>query len=500
MIRTALLLLLVSGIYPTLAGTVTGRLFCDSNGNGRFDRRERLLSGVGVSDGDTIVWSDRKGRYRIEAQPGAMLFPILPDGYAAAPTGIQNACRRFVPASSELDFALYPTARPQSFRIAAVGDIQIDNDEELEFASRTVLSEIASREDIDLVIHLGDLVNDKPHLLKPAAAAIGALPQPVWTVAGNHDLDTEVKPRRGATFRSEIGTDVAVLFRGQCCIVLLNNVEMASEGLPDPQLRFLSQIIGRCPKETLLVLCQHIPMAAVKNREAVFDLLEGRRTLILSAHYHTVFRREWSSTVSELSVGASCGSWWTGERDMWGIPAAIQQCGTPRGYFLLDVDKAGYTFRFKGAGMDDRIGTDLWIGGESASDAEVELLSHEPRGQMMLNIYGGGETTTAEYSADGTTWLPMAPARKVAPAVARTIHMNKHGGYPTRFSRRTPLRKRGRSPHLWEARLPDSLLQTGLLLHFRITDTKGLAPLRFRRAVNLPSATDEDLPAQSEKD
>lgn len=490
----------MGGIFPAFAGTVTGRLFCDSNGNGRFDRGERVLSGIGISDGDTIVWSDRKGRYRLEARPGTMLFPILPDGYATSQTGVQNTGRHFVPAvSEEIDFALYPTARARSFRIAAVGDIQIDNDEQLEFARRTVLSEIASREDIDLVIHMGDLVNDKPYLLKPAVAAIDALPQPVWTVAGNHDLDTRVKPRRSTTFRDEAGTDVAALFRGECCIVLLNNVEMAAEGLPDSQLRFLRQIIGRCPKETLLVLCQHVPMVGVKNREAIFGLLEGRRMLILSAHAHTVFRREWTEEISEVSVGASCGSWWTGERDFRGIPVALQQCGTPRGYFLFDFVKAGYTFRFKGVGMDEGIGSDLWIGGESAPDAEVEQLALEPRGQMILNIYGGGETTLAEYSSDGKTWQSMNRVKKLAPAVARTIYMNKRGGYPTRFSRCLPLRRGGMSPHLWEARLPDSLLRNDLLLHFRISDTKGLAPLRFRRAVNLRSDTTEYSSAQSLK-
>ena len=96
--RISFLLLLLCSVFPTSAGNITGRLFCDSNGNGRFDRGERVLSGVGVSDGDTIVWSDRKGRYRLEARPGTMLFPVLPDGYATAPASVQNPGRRFVPA------------------------------------------------------------------------------------------------------------------------------------------------------------------------------------------------------------------------------------------------------------------------------------------------------------------------------------------------------------------------------------------------------------------
>lgn len=443
-----------------------------------------MLRDVGISDGDTIVWSDRNGCYQLSAAPGRVLFPILPDGYAVAAGGLQNRGGYLVEGSeTTVDFGLCPVESASEFRMAILGDIQVDTPEQLELARQTVISEVACRDDLAEVIHMGDLVNDDPSMLEVASGVLGALPQPVWTVAGNHDLDVGVKPRTGMEFRRRIGCDVAAFFRGECCFVLLNNVEAATDGLPEAQLRFLRQLVGKAPKRTLFVLCQHVPMAGVKNRDEIFSLLEGRRVLILSAHAHTVFRREWSDRVSELSVGASCGSWWTGECDPWGIPVALQQCGTPRGYFVFDFRGGEYLFRFKGVGMDDAVQSDVWIAGVDSTDRNIDPLNEEPTGRLIMNVYGGGETTSVEYSTDGVQWSVMNKTERVAPAVQRVIYMNRKGGYPTGFARRTPLRRGAASPHLWEAQLPDSLLSGNRTIYFRVTDTRGLAPFEFRRVV-----------------
>ena len=472
---------------PLLADGISGRVFRDENSNGRFDKGERLLRGVGISDGDTIVWSDRRGFYSLPARSGSVVFPILPDGYAMAADGLQN--RGGVMAgevSATVDFGLCPVGPARDFRMAVLGDIQADTPGQLELARRTVLGEVASREDVTEVIHLGDLVNDCPQLLRTAADALGQLPQRTWTVIGNHDLDTDTRPRTGRNFRTEAGCDVAAFFRGSYCFVLLNNVEEASGGLPDAQLRFLRQLVSGCPEKTVFVLCQHVPMSRVENREEVFSILDGHRVLILSAHAHITFREEWSDRISELSAGAACGSWWTGECDPWGNPVSLQQCGTPRGYFLVDFRNDGYVFRFKGTGLDPDIQSDLWISGTESSDSLIDPLNRYPRGLACLNVYGGGETTTVEYSSDREHWYPMERVEKVAPAVFRVIYMNRHGGYPTGFSRRTPLRRGASSPHLWEARLPDSLLTGGRWIYFRVSDGRGLEPFHFRRLVNLP--------------
>lgn len=485
--RFLFLLLAGAGLAIQLsqATEISGRIFRDTNGNGRLDLGERMLRNIGVSDGDTIVWSDRNGRYRLLVESGQVVFPILPDGYVAAAGGLQNQSGYFVSGdTTTVDFGLYPMERASAFRMAILGDIQVDSPEQLELARQTVISEVAARNDLTGVIHMGDLVNDAPSLLKAASGALELLPQPVWTVIGNHDLDVKAtSPRTGRSFRATVGCDVTAFFRRNCCFVLLNNVETTFDGLPEAQLCFLRQLVEKVPKKTLFVLCQHVPMAKMKNREAIFSLLGEHRVLILSAHTHTVFRREWSSRISEVSVGACCGSWWTGECDPWGIPAALQQCGTPRGYFLFDFRDGEYVFRFKGIGMDIGVQADLWVAGVDSTDQKIEPLNEEPAGLLLLNIYGGGETTSAKYSIDRKQWYAMARIERMTPAVLRVIYMNRDGGYPTGFSRKTPLRRKATSPHLWEAQLADSLLSGDRWLYFRVSDTRGLEPFEFRRVI-----------------
>ena len=41
----------------------SGIVYCDRNGNGVQDKGEKGIKGIAVTNGDTIVLTDRKGRY-----------------------------------------------------------------------------------------------------------------------------------------------------------------------------------------------------------------------------------------------------------------------------------------------------------------------------------------------------------------------------------------------------------------------------------------------------
>ena len=74
-------------------------------------------------------------------------------------------------------------------RVAFVGDPQVDNEQELSYARKSVYSELRSRHDLDMVVVLGDLVNDKVNLLAPSVASLDSLSVPWFCVPGNHDKD-----------------------------------------------------------------------------------------------------------------------------------------------------------------------------------------------------------------------------------------------------------------------------------------------------------------------
>ncbi len=130
-------------------------------------------------------------------------------------------------------------------------------------------------------------------------------------------------------------------------------------GLREDQFAFLQAYLGTLRKDRLLVLGMHIPLFdAAPGRETfrhadrtrLFALLrEFPPVLVLSGHSHTQQHyyhgadEGWTgaSPLHEYNVGAACGAFWSGIKDAAGIPDATMSDGTPNGYAVLSVRKAG---------------------------------------------------------------------------------------------------------------------------------------------------------------
>lgn len=460
---------------------VRGVVFRDRNGNGIRDRGEKALAHIPVSDGDTVVLTDGKGRFSLDIGPGTSVFPILPAGYAFAERGIANASfRYFGPGEEigreELSFALVETPRRERFRIAAVGDVQVKNRDEASYADRTVLTELAGRGDIDFSVFLGDQVNDDCDLMRSFVGDLAALPHPVWTVVGNHDRDMD-SVRLDRVYCSLLGAGTYAFDYGKVHFIVLNNVftegrKGYSGRVTERQLRFVRNRLRLVPEKDLVVLCQHIPLAYTRNRDEVEQALGGRRVLVLSGHTHTVGRHCLSEKIHELVAGASCGTWWVGERDQNAIPLAMQQCGSPRNYFVVDFDGADYAFRYKGIGLDADRQMEVWIGGEERIDGEIPKLAAIPAGTVVANVFGGCDSTRVMMRVDDGEWIEMERTPMTAPNVSRVAYWNRHGGYPTKFSLRMPLRQ-SESPHIWVAELPVQAMTGTHRLTFTARDPYG---------------------------
>ena len=81
----AVLALFVSFLFfltPAYAKTVTGIVYNDANRNGRLDKKEEGVRNVAVSNGTSVVLTDRKGRYKIDIENNGTLFITKPSGYA----------------------------------------------------------------------------------------------------------------------------------------------------------------------------------------------------------------------------------------------------------------------------------------------------------------------------------------------------------------------------------------------------------------------------------
>ena len=90
-------LLALALFAPLLAAggpkNVKGYVYQDDNRNGVFDKTEKGIPGVAVSNGREVVLTDRKGRYQLPVTGPCEIFVIKPAGYAPRPTATASPSR-----------------------------------------------------------------------------------------------------------------------------------------------------------------------------------------------------------------------------------------------------------------------------------------------------------------------------------------------------------------------------------------------------------------------
>ena len=484
------------------AQTFSGVVYRDRNQNGVRDKGEKGVKGIPVSNGDTIVLTDKRGRYELPWLAGNSVFPVLPAGYTLAGHRVVNANFVYMEDTNNSgsgDFPLVKKPVRKQFRLNALGDIQVGNGQELDYATRTLWPELLSPERADDVnLFLGDLVNNNLALYTDLHALMEQLPQPTWTVLGNHDRDADtVQWRQARTYSRHFGADMYAFNEGTVHFIVLNNVcpdgaRGYKNHLTERQLRFVEQDLRYVPADQLVVLSMHIPLAYTDNRDDLFRLLTGRgHVLAITAHLHHVarfFHQYGDVSIHELGAGATCGFWWVGERDQDGVPSALQQGGTPRNYFVIDFDGTHYRLRCKAIGKDEHQQMNIHVMGTDTLDNHLRELSNVPRGQLLLTVYGASDSTQVRCRLDGGEWLLCRKDSVVDPNVARARELNLQKVYPTRYSKMNPFR-RIVSRQLWSLPLPENCRQGAHTVEVEAEDRWGFHATG-RRSFCFSSVTD----------
>jgi len=340
----------------------------------------------------------------------------------------------------------------EAFSFAVIGDIQVNDTNEIIYASKSIASELSGSSNNDMNIILGDHVNDNPELFPVMQQMYNQFSAPTWTVYGNHDRSVNDSTTSDLGYRSFFKSTVYSFNRNNVHFIILNN--MLPKGkygyesrFSDEELIFVRNDLKLIPKDVLVVIAAHGPLEYTKNKEELLSILRDRtNVLLVSGHTHTVARYFYKNNVGvipELGAGASCGMWWTGEPNELGIPTALMQCGSYPNYFTIQVNKNKYSFKYKGIGLDAAKQMDIWVAASLTKNGEVEIIA---------NIFGGSDSTKVSINIDNQMDGFMVKTSRISPNVASLLNLYDQKIYPTKGNKRNSLRKKA-SPHIWEGNI-----------------------------------------------
>lgn len=518
---------------PRTPGTVRGVVFHDANFSGVQDAGEPGIPDVLVSNGREVTRTDELGRYRLPIdEDGGVVFVCKPSGwrtpsdehrvprfaYVHKPEGSPPLEYPGVAPTGRLpdrvDFLLVPHEEPAAFNVSLFGDPQPRDLREIDYMAERVVSELVGLE-VEAVIALGDIMFDDLSLYPAYNQVMSAIGAPVYNVHGNHDLnfDATDDATSDETWERVYGATNYAFQIADTHFIALDNVvyeggqnDRRYHGLfNDDAMAFLASYLRETPEDDLVVVCFHIPLWDVRNRAEFLTLLGShRRTLTLSAHWHTQRHipygaeegwptdaraaKGWTDPDDaahwHLCHATACGSWWRGAPGPDGIPHATMRDGGPVGTSVLRIDPAaryGYTIDFRPSGRAPTEQMGLW----TTPDLSQSLINRG-EAEVVANVWAAAPGDRVEMrllrthptrrpSVTGWTAMTPEPERPdpaYAAAHAREQALREQLGEEGRLPWRG-MRPPRETHHLWSAPLPPGLDAGPYVVRVRWTDRWG---------------------------
>ncbi len=331
-------------ITPDQGITLYG-LVSDSDG--------KPLEGVVVSDGYSVVATDKKGVYQIVRNANAKyVFISSPSGYEipqqtgfGSYQGIYQAANSITGSSTKpyrADFSLAKLAQSDTrFLLFGLGDPQPDNNDHIQrFRTEAVpdIKKIKANYTIPTVgIALGDILGKgDAQTFMSMKRALGETGVPFFTTIGNHDKSSV--DYTGDTYRDVLGPRWYSFNRGEVHFVAMDNIIFTGQeytgGFTDEQMEWLEKDLNFVPTSKMIVLYYHIPLrdnTNYRNRQKVLDLISKYKNPTLMCahtHYFQPYHMK-SHNIFERIHGGTCGYFWR------------SNCGgdgAPNGFMVYEID------------------------------------------------------------------------------------------------------------------------------------------------------------------
>jgi hypothetical protein len=519
------------------AETARGIVFEDLNGDGVYQDSEPGVPGVAVSNGADVVDTDADGLYRIAIEEGDTLFITKPGGWAVptspeelprfhyhhvpngAPADRRPRYRGIEPSGplpDSIDFPLTRQPEPARFTSIWFADTQPQTMDEVEFIRDDVVAELIGA-DAAFGITLGDITYDDLSLYPRLARNIAQIGVPWYHAPGNHDINKLAADDAESldTYRRHFGPPYYSFDYGEVHFVVLDTVRYEGTSLgsddPDPlgsgpytggigerQLEWVENDLRRVPMDRLVVLAMHIPLHSevdpeepkinVADREQLFEILAGREHLLaLAGHMHIAEHYYFDGDTGFdgpeplhlHTLSAICGSWWSGPLDPRGVPTSVQRDGSPRGYYLMEVDGTDATVRFQATGKpaDHQMRINLDPGFPRPG---VDVLRDYRHGELLgnrfemsqlystrvlVNLFEGGPRSTVEFQIGDGLAAKMSRVVRTDPFIEELFQ--RESDTMKSWVEAMP------TTHMWEAPLPEGLQPGAHTITVRATDEYG---------------------------
>lgn len=520
-LATAILLASCAGVAA--AETARGVVYDDQNANRIRDAGEPGIADVGVSNGRDVVLTDADGRYALPVDGDTVIFVIKPRDwmtplsdeqlpqfyYVHCPARTTQKHFGGVPATgplpAQIDFPLQRRPEPEQFDVVMFGDTQPRDQKEIDYFAHDIVEELIDF-DAAFGVTLGDILFDDLSLFDSHNRTVALIGPPWYNVPGNHDLDFDANGDGSSmeTFKRIYGPPYYAFNHGPVHFIVIDDVHylggtQAEKGkyhaeIGPRQMQFIKQDLAHVADETLVVLMFHIPLQEIKDRQALFDVLADHpKTLSFAAHHHThrhvFFDKDdgWRGEYPHhhLVTVTTCGSWWAGMPDEYGIPHTTMRDGGPNGYMIVSFDGDKYKWRYKAARrpasfqMHIHAPEVVAVGQTNAADVLINVFDGSQRSKVRLRVRGHGDWQSAEQVAREDPYYRALRARWAADP-------NLPGRRPPSYVHE--------STHLWLGRLPADLPAGTHLIEVETTDMFGQT-YAANRVIRVEAQTDNDAQA-----
>lgn len=363
---------------------------------GKVTDGKRGIAGVVVSDGYSVVLTDKKGAYSLDTNEKATLVWLsTPAGYEfLAENSIARHYHR-IDAQSTYDFTLKKLdQQDQHHKFILWADPQVRNKKDVDKMMKTsvpdTIAVIKSLGD-EIPVHgicVGDMIWDFAEYFADYDKAVALMGIPFFQTLGNHDMDY----RQGGdetsdvTFKAMYGPTYYSFNRGTAHYVVMDNVrylgvEREYDGFfTQDQLDWLAKDLKYVAKDQLLIINVHIPVYnSVKNNQDFYQVLAGYSNVhVLSGHTH-YHANNITNGIFEHNHGTVCGAWWTGP---------ICEDGTPRGYGVYEVIGNQLKWYYKSTGFPKE------------HQLSINLDSQDGQTRMVANVWNWDPKWKVNYFLD----------------------------------------------------------------------------------------------------